>query len=659
MSSTHDTNITTTTATSSNDDNDSDTEASIDATDVIVTPSPSPRSSKAKAKLQASLDNLNPRSPPHRPTIDPSRRVGVVVTSSRNSVTEMRQSGVMSGGASAVLMIRNTARYTGQRSSIATSRKPTYITSLMEDMQWALKELDCPNVSALEKTNTLEEWAIFVHASLTNESRGYHGVPHVFEISAGASPMQLLAAIFRDVTNHYIDGEEEPSAKHAVLLQGVLQEGTCVLQTFSVESDERLALVAALFGYTPGTDLTLDKGLHKGLDVFLSAVAASRLLQDTLSLKQTAQLCALLEATIPFRNVVTSKSATKSATTSAAAAAAATTTTTTTKSAVADGGVQVLPSQQPLDQLFCRLEQANTDFKLQMTYEEMEETVQLGADLTNRNIGNMVTDDLAEFLSHTWSLLPEQNIALRQFSLFTMHDFYDAVSNMVCWVQNMKAESIYSTFRGVPDQEEAQEFHEQLTFNLHAAVSYLQARLLSVGVVAAFAALTGGDAPFSFFFGDAPSVNRVSAQLGDGLVVAKSKGLAAQSLLWNSNAALDSSSIGIGIGDSGSQQQTHAQLNINEEVLDLLEGQGMDGTFFDKGSAPLAFYLYEHLGGYMVSACLEKCHLEFNEESAMELLQFLPVDVFLAVAKELSRFIVSRSKAIARLEERVLAAHRD
>jgi hypothetical protein len=541
---------------------------------------------------------------------------------SRSSITEMRESDVLSDGASSVLMLRNSARNTRQRLSVISmdnqaanangsqrQSKPTYITSLIEDMEWAFQELDCDY-----NERQLEEWAIFVHASLTNGSRDFHGVPHVFEISAGAAPMQLLAAIFRDVTNHYIDGEGDVSPQLVELLQGVLKEGTYIWQSDmdtdtdktassspSKYSGQRLALVSAIFGVTPGMNLCQNKGIHGKLDILLSAVAASRLLEHTITLQQTAQLCACLEATIPFRNV---------------------------------GVCPTDPaSSRPLDTLYARLAQANSDFDLRMTEQELVETVQLGADLTNRNVGNMVAEDLTEFLSHTWSLLPEQNVALRQHSLFTVHDFYDAVANMVHWVRNIHAGCIYSSFRGVPDEEERVELHEQLTQNLRLAVIYLQARLLSVGVVQAFAALTGGDAPFSFFFGDAPSVCCKSAQLGDGLVGLESEQCE----------------------EEKKDMKGHKKC-FSQEVCDLLGGNRMKGTFFDRGNAPLAAYLYQHLGDDLVAQGLDLCSLDFTKESAKALLQFLPARVFTNVANELSRFIVSRTKALADLQEVILAA---
>jgi len=272
----------------------------------------------------------------------------------RTSITEMRQSGRLSGGGSSKLMRHNSITY-AQRAVFCSNSdilQPTYIFSLMEDIQWALTELHC----AVDPIK-LEAWAIFVHAALTQDFRAYHGVGHVFEISAGCSPIQLLAAIFRDTLNHQLD--QQPCEKHKELISNVLiqTESNCVLQpNLRRETDERSLLVAAIFGYKPGDDLSVYQGQGKGLDIFLSTVAATRLLKDSLTKKHTAQLAVCLEATIPFRQL---------------APAAA-------------------QEPTPLDRLFGRLQAVNIDFTLGMTDAEMVETVQWGADLNNRNVGKYV-----------------------------------------------------------------------------------------------------------------------------------------------------------------------------------------------------------------------------------------------------------------------------
>jgi len=223
--------------------------------------------------------------------------------------------------------------------------------------------------------------------------------------------------------------------------------------------------------------------------------------------------------------------------------------------------------------------------------------------------------------------LPEQNVALRQHTLFTVTEFHDAIQGMVQTVQTMQAnnDSVYSSFRGVPDPSETIVFQQKLSYNLYHASTYLQVRLLSAAVVSALASLTGGDGPRSFFFGDPPSLNYESSKLGDGLHVV----------------------------DADNAEES---VKYDSKVLAVLQGHGMTATFFEAGSAPLSAYLYQVLGDAFLPGALEKCRMPFTNETALELLMFLPPPVFQAVAQEFSQFAVSRSKATALVQERVLAA---
>lgn len=98
--------------------------------------------------------------------------------SSRASFVELRGDGVISEGACMDLMLAMRHKYrsrsVGDYHSVV---RPTYITAMIMDLQWALGELGYePSMRELEST------AIFVHAMLSNETRRYHGVGHAFEI---------------------------------------------------------------------------------------------------------------------------------------------------------------------------------------------------------------------------------------------------------------------------------------------------------------------------------------------------------------------------------------------------------------------------------------------------------------------------------------------
>ena len=449
----------------------------------------------------------------------------------------------------------------------------SYISSIIEDLQWAFGEWTNQTLDV----TTAEDWAIFLHGILTRESRGYHGLQHVFVLCAGASPMQLLAAVFRDVISHYIDGGESlQGTRQMQLLEGVFEPNTLVLSKDLADPRDRL--VIDIFGHKLGQDLAMHHGLHQGLDVFLSAMLANRLLKEHLALPYLAQLAACLETTVPFRKANEQ-------------------------------------GQTPLDLLFLRFVDCNQKYQLGLTEPQIIETLQQSADLHNRSVGNMVSDDLAEFLDHTWSLLPERHASLRRRALYTLAEYYQAIHSMVDVTEGLQPTNVYITFRGLPDEMEMNKFRMRLKRNLSISCVYLRARLFCVAVVSAFAYCSGGDGPKSFFFGDLPSVDRqVTERLGDGLMA---------------------------------EQNEEEDRDKHDEVYDILRGDRISDKGFDTRAAPLAAYLYRELGKDVIFEALEYAEVPMTKESGLKLLKFLPKDVVCSVGTEVARVTVSRSKRIA------------
>jgi hypothetical protein len=81
-------------------------------------------------------------------------------------------------------------------------------------------------------------------------------------------------------------------------LQGVVveQDGALVVQPFA-QGDSAIALCAAIFDVVPRQSLLL----YAGLNEFLSAVVAARLLQPLLPVHDVLVVVAGIEATIAFR----------------------------------------------------------------------------------------------------------------------------------------------------------------------------------------------------------------------------------------------------------------------------------------------------------------------------------------------------------------------
>lgn len=490
---------------------------------------------------------------------------------SQNHVGEWRSPGSLSEGSSEALVKKikasgSLAGYARRNPEESTDR--SFVCCLVEDLKWAVSRLHPTTAITLTQT---EEWAIFLHNALTHDMRAYHGIAHVFQISAGASPVQLLAALFRNVITHYIDGLKL-SEKEEELLQGIFHAGSDKKLSSEI-SDPRDLIIIKIFGFEIGMDLSSRKKALGGLDIFLSAILASRLLGDTISLSSVAQLACCLEATIPFRKANES-------------------------------------GETPLDTLHGRLQECNSVFSLGFTDDQMIAIVQQAADLHNRVLGNMASTDLAEFLNHTWRLLPEQHPALRQHALYTLQDYYTAIKSMVDIIEGLNPEAVFLSFHGLPQDIEVQLFQSRLSHNLMKARIYLRARLLSVAVVSAIACLTGGDkAPKSFFFGDLPSPNRETTALGDTLAA----------------------------GDE-----------TDDEVYNILCGSRMRVNGFDTPNAPLAAYVYRALSDKGVSDALAASTTPMTKNNSWTLILSLPQDVVEDVVGELSRVVLSRKSRIDR-----------
>jgi hypothetical protein len=332
--------------------------------------------------------------------------------------------------------------------------------------------------------------------------------------------------------------------------------------------------VANIFGFKPGDSLEALRGRYAGIDIFLSTICAVRLL-SVLSLPHVARLATLLEATILFR-----------------------------------------PSGK-IDELFKSLQCCDQEFQLGFQEEELIHTFQEAVDMHNRVSGNVATEDLAEFLDHLWRVMPETDEELRKSSLHTVQDFYNAIRGTLEWVQSFDLSNLFANFGGIPSEQELHEFQKYAARNVAIGSLYLQVRVFAVAIVAAFATLTGGDAPRCFFFGDLP-FRQDSERLGDGLET----------------------------NPTTSTEEGH----LNKQVFDILRGELMSETGFDTRNAPLAAFVYQQLGTEVVS--LEKEHHQhspWTQETSLRLLKALPYDLVCTVGREIGRIAIPRQKAIERV----------
>lgn len=309
-----------------------------------------------------------------------------------------------------------------------------------------------------------ERLAMIVQFAMDSKVRAYHTSAHIFGLCDGMSPHQVLAALFHDLVYYQLDDGFPESTVD--ILQGVVQEqsGSLVLQPVAPD-DAALALCVAIFDYKPGQIVPLCEGLNE----FLSAVVAARLLQAHLAPKDLLAVVACIEATIAFR--VT--------------------------------GLDGISSADKLaDRVYgqCQRMEPAWDHATRQAY--VDRVVVSAVLLANRDVGSFACEDPGLFLSSTWLLIDESNAPLTRVGVYTLRQYRDVLMRMETFLGMLNPEAVFQRYQDTPSQEEWAALCSAATRNIAFACDFLDAKVASMAIVEALAMGTGTDCPVSMFLGD-------------------------------------------------------------------------------------------------------------------------------------------------------------
>lgn len=323
----------------------------------------------------------------------------------------------------------------------------------------ALRALSAP-VSMAE----IEAMGILVHHAMQSKTRAYHTAGHVFTMCEDMNPHQVLAALFHDVVYYQLDGGFPLHARP--LLDGLtrLEGDTLVLAT--IQSDDTpVTLCAALFGFEAGQVLPL----YCGMNEFLSAVVAARLLHPHLQATDLLRVIANIESTIPFR--------------------------------LPDGqghsALERLAARvEQHYQMLCVAAQATADPRY------VDHVMWDAVKLTNRDVGSFAGADPALFLSSTWLLIEESNAPLKVAGMYTLQEYRHGLTRMDSFLRSLDPDNVFQQYKGQPSDEEMVELRTVAQRNIRFACDFLGAKIASISIIEALALCTGTDGPISMFLGD-------------------------------------------------------------------------------------------------------------------------------------------------------------
>jgi hypothetical protein len=467
----------------------------------------------------------------------------------------------------------------------------TRLQRLTAGLNTSLHALDASAVSNVQ----LEYWSTLIYESMSASSRDFHGIDHVFQVSGdmgdkdrsndnndGSSPpdrarnqaVQTISAFFHDTIYYTVDGGL--SDEQSKLLEGVIAEdnadGSVHLSDNAYDSDDPadvpMAMLLGVFGFRPGQKLNPFGGLNE----FLSAALFIRCLQDVLPLEHLFRIAACIEATVPFRK------------------------------ADEEGNL-------PPMVLFNRLMAVRNSHRDQlgaMSMSDLVVTVQQAQLLANRDVANFA-GDISAFLSNTWNLMPETNLKMRQ-KVYRISSFAHSLVKMAGFFNFLDPTTIYHSFEGVPSDEEMASLVSRSTANIAIAKTYMNAKLVSISVLAALAEKTGGDSSLSMWVGDPPRPGILTPKMEHDIEP---------------------------IPDPSSD------VKLDETVFRILRDGRESASSFDIRNSPLAAFLYGLIGDEGLSLSLKYAVYPMTAEDAEQLLQSLPHKAISQIAWACSRVVAS------------------
>ncbi len=293
----------------------------------------------------------------------------------------------------------------------------------------------------------VEHIALVVFDSMSHPGRNFHNVYHIFDVAKGLTGLSVLAAVFHDIVYFQVDQGFKNSIRNYIS-EVVVEHGN----EFELKeiSDSKIQLIADIFGYKAGVKLNPLNGLNE----FLSAVVALRLLGNILSLEQLVELFSLIESTIPFR-------------------------------------------KDSIINLKTRL------VNLKIEGLNVDETCKRAVDFSNNDVFNFSEKDARSFLKNTWNLISETNYSLRRdVDNYSVTDYRTALYKTYSFFNFLDPENVFSRFENYPSNEKWEKLFEAAHSNILIGRKYLQLQLISFSLIEAIALLTGGNVPMSVLMGD-------------------------------------------------------------------------------------------------------------------------------------------------------------
>ncbi|AZN38010.1 hypothetical protein [Iodobacter ciconiae] len=419
----------------------------------------------------------------------------------------------------------------------------------------------------------IERLAILVHRAMENRTRKYHTSMHLFKLCESLDARAQLAALFHDLVYYQLDGSF-PQQTHSLLGKVCHHEnGGFILQEMS--NDPLATMCAEIFNFEPYQALPL----YGGMNEFLSAIVAVRLLKPYLPMSDLIAIAACIEATIPFRDT--------------------------------ENKDYCQLAEKVKQQYQKRLEMQDEAATDQYVARVMQDAISL----SNMDISSFAEPNPSTFLSSTWLLIEEANTPLNEVGVYTLQDYRMALLRMEKFLHGLKATVVFHQYDNNPDAKEYQRLTGAAQNNILFSRDFLAAKLTSIAVIEAIAVETGGDCPVSMFLGDIHSNNG-------------NRPVRAEDFLPVAPGAADIRPELLQVFEQGRSEKSDLDLNASPLTAFLYRSLGHEGTlqawrqaqrFFSGELSALGFL--KSIDSKLITAMVKACmHIAISRQEDLQYL---------------------------------------
>ncbi|MDO8312380.1 MAG: hypothetical protein Q7T25_10600, partial [Sideroxyarcus sp.] len=265
------------------------------------------------------------------------------------------------------------------------------------------------------------------------------------------------------------------------MLEGVTRTENGALLLQNIKSEDRVtALCADIFGFTPEQILPPQRGMNE----FLSATLAARVLQRHLTDAQLIAMVACIELTIPFR-------------------------------APDENGQTAAQALAQRIQARSSKHGAELSLSAQETAAFVKTVVTDAVVFANRDLSGFTTANPGRCLSNTLLLIEESMPHFAALSFCAIQEYRGALLRMDAFLSKLNPGHVCQCYDDHPDAHTLLDMGAAVIKNIAFSRDYLAAILTSMAIIEALALSTGTDCPIGMFLGDSTHSDGEPDQIED------------------------------------------------------------------------------------------------------------------------------------------------